>query len=255
MGSYTIAKEKSLSAQAATTLYHEAKAPYSAFSWDNLDLIFQVALLNRDRFPGMQLSGAASPRAYMKRWVKNYVDAVTNPPSSRIAAGKSSCTDPAIGVIVQATQNWDPSAVKTGEAIHNLFMSAENIQGKLLEEYIAWKVRPYGFLWCEGNVLLAVDFFNTNGSFLLQVKNKSNTENSSSSTIRAGTPIQKWYRLGTKTHAGKRLPTFKWSALNQIIGQHRTEGAHLPEPAMGEEDYRAFLVRAAQVNSQLISPL
>lgn len=47
---------------------------------------------------------------------------------------------------------------------HNLFMSAENIQGNLLEEYIASKVHPYGFLWCDGNIVRAVDFCNTDGS-------------------------------------------------------------------------------------------
>ena len=100
-------------------------------------------------------------------------------------------------------------------------MSAENIQGNLLEEYIAQKVRPYGFIWCEGNVLRAIDFCNTDGSLFLQIKNKSNTENSSSSNIREGTSIEKWYRLGTRTQAGKRLPDYKWHILNNFINQNR----------------------------------
>lgn len=255
MGSYTIADDKQLTAQIITEYYTSAKASYRSFSWRDLDVIFGVALKNRDRFPGINLSGVVSPRAYIERWVKNYVEAVNNPPSLRTATPKSACTDPAIRVIVQATQGTDVSVAEAGEKNHNLFMSAENIQGNLLEEYIASKVRPYGFLWCEGNVLRAVDFCNTDGSLFLQIKNKSNTENSSSSNIRAGTPIEKWFRLGTQIRAGVRLPKFKWTDLNRIISQHRTEGAALPNPAMSEDDYQVFLSRVAKANPHLISDL
>ena len=59
----------------------------------------------------------------------------------------------------------------------------------LLEEYISISVRPYSWIWCNGNVLRAIDFCSSDGSILLQIKNKSNTENSSSSSIRTGTNI------------------------------------------------------------------
>ena len=255
MKSYTIADDNQLTAQIIIEDYTNAKASYRGFSWRDLDVIFRVALKNRDRFPSINLSGAISPRAYIERWVKNYVEAVNNPPSRRTATPKSTCNDPAIRVIVQATQGTDVSAAEAGEKNHNLFMSAENIQGNLLEEYIASKVRSYGFLWCEGNVLRSVDFCNTDGSLFLQIKNKSNTENSSSSNIRAGTLIEKWFRLGTQTRAGVRLPRFKWTDLNQIISQHRTEGAALPVPTMSEDDYQVFLYRVAKVNPRLISDL
>lgn len=255
MGSYTIADNNQLTAQIITEYYTNTKASYRDFSWRDLDVIFGVALKNRDRFPAIPLSGAVSPCAYIERWVSNYVEAVNNPPSQRTATPKSACTDPAIRVIVQATQRIDVSAAESGEKNHNLFMSAENIQGNLLEEYIASKVRPYGFLWCEGNTLRAVDFCNSDGSLFLQIKNKSNTENSSSSNIRAGTPIKKWFRLGTRIRAGVRLPKFKWEDLNQIVSQHRTEGMALPVPAMSEEDYQVFLSRVATENPRLISDL
>ena len=134
-------------------------------------------------------------------------------------------------------------------------MSAENIQGNLLEEYIASKVRPYGFLWCDGNIVRAVDFCNTDGSCMLQIKNKSNTENSSSSNIREGTSIEKWYRLGTRTRNGVKTPDYKWETLNDLINQHKTQGRNLSPCRMSEQDYCRFLVEKATANTCLITSL
>ena len=136
---------------------------------------------------------------------------------------------------------------------HNLFMSAENIQGNLLEEYIASVVRKYGWLWCNGNVLRAVDFCTIDGSALLQIKNKSNTENSSSSAIRTGTTIQKWYRLGTKSRKGVRLPDYKWDNLNSIINTHVF--GHTNDCNMTEDSYNAFLKNVATHNPRIITCL
>lgn len=256
MASYTIANERISDGQ-LQQLYSAAKAGFLFLSvdWTDLDLIFAVALQHRDRFPGINLTGAQSPRLYIDRWVKGYVDAVKNPPSGRTANPKSACTDPAIKVIVQATQGLTERAASQGEIYHNLFMSAENIQGNLLEEYIAKKIRPYGFLWCVGNVLRAIDFCNSDGTFFLQVKNESNTENSSSSNIREGTAIEKWYRLGTRTRGGVKFPDYKWPALNARINANRTENKSSAPCRMSEDDYRAFLMEKASANHGLITHL
>ena len=254
MASYTIANSN-VSDESLRSFYAQAKRRYTLSSWDDLDSIFAVALSNRDRFPGINITGQQTPETYIDRWVKGYVDARNNPPSQRTANPKSACTDPAIQVIVKATQELSDEAATLGETNHNLFMSAENIQGNLLEEYIASKTRAYGFLWCEGNVLRAIDFCNSDGSLLLQIKNKSNTENSSSSTIREGTSIEKWYRLGTHTCNGIKVPDYKWSSLNELINGHRTKGKNLPPCNMTEADYEAFLARKAKANHQLITNL
>ena len=252
MLSYSIC-EFALSNEELTQYYTDAKANYPLENFGDLDLIFSVALANRDRFPSINLTGIRNPRTYLERWVKGYYDAVHNLPSTRIATPKTACTDPAIRVIVQATQGLSEQEAETGEVNHNLFMSAENIQGNLLEEYIALKTRAYGFLWCDGNVLRAVDFCNTTGSLLLQIKNKSNTENSSSSNIREGTTIEKWFRLGTSTRGGVRFPSYRWDRLNTLINQNRTEGFNLPAPTMNELDYQQFLNRIATLNPNLIT--
>ncbi len=82
---------------------------------------------------------------------------------------------------------------------HRQAMAAENIIGHLLERYLAAKVEPYGWIWCAGSTIRAVDFMipnekNPSTWRLLQVKNRDNSENSSSSAIRSGTLIEKWFR-------------------------------------------------------------
>ena len=77
---------------------------------------------------------------YIMRWVNGYCNAMNHLPSTRIMERKSSCTDPAIKVIVKTARGLSESEAEAGEVYHNLFMSAENIQGNLLEEYIASKV-------------------------------------------------------------------------------------------------------------------
>lgn len=252
MASYSIAHE-TINNDQIQEFYNIAKRGFEMDSWDGLDLIFAITLNHRDRFPGISINGQQTPQLYIARWVKSYVDAVSNPPSLRTANPKSACADPAIKVIVKATQDLTEYEATIGETNHNLFMSAENIQGNLLEEYVASKIHSYGFLWCAGNVLRSIDFCNTDGSFFLQVKNKSNTENSSSSNIREGTSIKKWYRLGTRTCNGLKFPDYKWNHLNELINNHKKEGYTLPPCNMSETEYQAFLSQMAGANHGMIT--
>lgn len=82
---------------------------------------------------------------------------------------------------------------------HKLSMGAENIVGDLLERYLAKNMEAVGWVWCSGSLIKGVDFVKAPKSkdanwILLQVKNRDNSENSSSSAIRAGTTIEKWHR-------------------------------------------------------------
>lgn len=137
------------------------------------------------------------------------------------------------------------------EKAHNFFMSAENIQGELLEEYIAENVKNFGWLWCSGNSIRAVDFCKRDGSALLQIKNKNNTENSSSSAIRNGTKIEKWYRLKTRKKNGIPYPSYEWDKLNEIINKGIENGEVVCK--MSEEGYAKFLDRVATENPGIIT--
>lgn len=253
MASYILSKQK-ITNNELIKLYEQAKLQYKKFNWSSLDMIFNIAINNTSLFPPIKLGSDATNKAYIDRWVHNYYDAVNNLPSTRIASPKGTCTDPAIRTIVKATHNLSEKDALDGEINHNLFMSAENIQGNLLEEFISSNILTFGFHWCNGNVLHAIDFCNSNGSLLLQIKNKSNTENSSSSNIRAGTDIKKWYRLGSRTENGTKVPSYKWSTLNNLINQYKTSNLKR-ECNLSEEDYQKFLIKVASKNHNLITSL
>jgi hypothetical protein len=115
---------------------------------------------------------------------------------------------------------------------HQLAMSAENCVGALLERYLDQALRPYGWYWCCGSFVKAVDFIrrDQHGAWLaLQIKNRDNSENSSSSAIRHGTIIQKWFRTFSRTGATN------WPNLPPLM-----QGYNLTE--QGFENYvRAYL--------------
>lgn len=102
--------------------------------------------------------------------------------------------DPAVNVILRAFAGVKES-LETVATHHRRSMAAENLLGELLERYLAERLEPWGWVWCAGNTVRAVDFLYDDLSVALQVKNRSNSENSSSSAIRKGTKIIKWYRV------------------------------------------------------------
>ena len=214
----------------------------------NLNSLFEIAMSNKNLFPNMNLTDKATHEDFIDRWVRGYLEAENNPARNRNASPKGSCNDPAVKAIVQMVTHASDDEVSIQESYHNLFMSAENIQGALLEEYIDSVISEYGWIWCKGNTLHAIDFCTSDGKRLLQIKNKSNSENSSSNNIRAGTSIKKWYRLGTKTKDGKKIPNYKWEVLNEII--YITSG----KPCnLSESGYIKYIGHVATNNSSLIT--
>jgi len=115
-------------------------------------------------------------------------------------------------------------------------MSAENIQGLLLEEFLAEHLADYGWYCCWGDSVRHVDFCNIDGS-LLQIKNRSNSENSSSSRVRINQPIEKWYRVDAKTGV------YKWSHLNKKYETDR----------FSEENFIVFVQRVLARNSAALA--
>jgi hypothetical protein len=110
--------------------------------------------------------------------------------------------DSVVSLILEKYFDVEPTRLKEIEFEHALSMSAENIVGYLLESYIAHEAEPRGWGWCTGSFVTAIDFVTPlgNGSWsALQIKNRSNTENSSSNKVRKGTQISHWYR----THSNK----------------------------------------------------
>lgn len=106
---------------------------------------------------------------------------------------------------------------------HLLSMGAENLVGDLLERYLASVMEPNGWYWCSGSMVKAVDFIkppkDSAGTWrLLQVKNRDNSENSSSSAIRVGTDIEKWHRTFSRKE-GSNWDAFPDASLRRGLSE------------------------------------
>ena len=105
--------------------------------------------------------------------------------------------DDVVSMIMEEAYDINCSDRQSNKDIHSKAMSAENCVGQLLEKYIDSVTCSSGWVWVAGDLIKAVDFiFAENNSWkLLQIKNRSNSENSSSKAIRDGTKIEKWCRI------------------------------------------------------------
>lgn len=201
-----------------------------------LEIIFRFCLSNRKLFPRKNIGGVDRERRYISNWCSSYLNFKSQ--STRPWHSDNGEMDPALAKFLEGYGNMDTETTLRSWYYHNLWMSAENIQGGLLEEYIASRIESLGWVWCRGSIVRAVDFINEDCSVLLQVKNKYNTENSSSSAIRIGTPIKKWFRIPRQTRFGDD-DRMNWDELNQLVWQGGNRCAY---PAMSEKDYEQFLV-------------
>ena len=113
--------------------------------------------------------------------------------------------DEAVSIVIRAVYGYTAAEAERIKAEHQHAMSAENIVGSLLERYIASVMEAHGWVWCAGDFVKAVDFVKQKadnaGWQAVQVKNRNNTENSSSAAIRQGTDIEKWFRSFAKKQA------------------------------------------------------
>lgn len=196
----------------------------------------------------LELEPTSFLQSYFESWVKKYANAWKTLPSERQASPKGAATDPALLKMVETRAHSEQSAVEWA-TIHNLFMSAENVGGNLLEEYIYTKVKDYDWIWCRGEVLTAVDFCNKKCTCFIQVKNKSNTENSSGKGFREDHHAAKWYRMEAARRDGK-IAT-RWTDLITIIKEGTTKT--VPKDLMNENSYLQFVKEAAEKNPNLIT--
>lgn len=119
-----------------------------------------------------------------------------------VPAGPTTVPDAMVDVVMQEVYGYSLQHCAKISVTHQHAMSAENCVGALLERYIDSVLRPHGWGWCCGSLVRAVDFIyrRPDGRWIaLQIKNRDNSENSSSSAIRAGTEIQKWFRTFSRT--------------------------------------------------------
>lgn len=217
-----------------------------------LTTLFDLNMSNKDLFPNINLGKTENNwQKYIIAWINKYLTANSNPPSSKRSLPSTSPYDPAINTLVGHTLNLQAAQLTSIELAHKLSMQAENIIGGLLEEYISTNIRQSGWIWCKGETVRSVDFYNPNTNCLLQIKNKFNTENSSSSAIRNNTSIKKWNRIGKRTVNGQVFADFKWPELNNIIFSN----TNLNIPILSEEGFQQFLINVIAKNPELLYKL
>ncbi|MGE8690794.1 MAG: SinI family restriction endonuclease [Achromobacter sp.] len=117
----------------------------------------------------------------------------------RVPSPPATVPDEMVSVILGSYFNIAENELDRVKREHQLSMGAENLVGELLERYLAGIMEPRGWIWCSGSIVKAVDFIKPPQDASecwrsLQVKNRDNSENSSSSAIRVGTTIEKWFR-------------------------------------------------------------
>jgi hypothetical protein len=111
--------------------------------------------------------------------------------------------DEMVSIVMQVAYGYTTIETERIKKEHQHSMCAENCVGALLERYLNSVLHNSGWVWCCGDFIKAVDFIfkKPDGWEALQIKNRDNSENSSSSAIRNNTSIQKWFRTFSRTGA------------------------------------------------------
>jgi len=168
---------------------------------DFLEFAYEYpVVLNRKG--GIKLSEVSTPEE-TERYLSGLLTSYFGRKARAITLGEvQTVADPAVDTVLEAFGTIPKNQLPLYSQYHRLSMAAENKIGGLLEEYLAEHLEPKGWFWCCGNIIKGVDFFRAGRPVtLLQVKNRDNSENSSSEKIREllrkeGCPvdIQKWHR-------------------------------------------------------------
>ena len=180
----------------------------------------------------------------LEKWVNSFKDAYENRISVRQSKISDTKPDKAVNKILTTVlpqlQEEDVACIVNA---HRLAMSAENILGVLLEEYIFTRLqemekkmkKKWALAW--GTTIKTVDFCSSNGD-LLQIKNRSNSENSSSKAFREERGLQAWFRTDAKT--GEH----NWPELCSLLG--------CSKKALSEEGFQKFIENTLKANPKAL---
>lgn len=160
-------------------------------------------------FPGMYKSRKKnSATKGSADWQIEITERISNAMGRPVAVPEArTIPDPIVWLILETKYELEPSRKSQVEQEHQMAMNAENIVGNLLEEYIHSVGRSFGWVKCFGETVEATDFLKKGaGKWLLyQIKNRDNSENSSSKKARKvvkdreGLEIEMWFRCKART--------------------------------------------------------
>lgn len=163
--------------------------------------VIKLLVMNPDAASKMR--GKNSPAVGTEAYIQAQAISFSSSRTPRAPEPPATIPDQMASFILKNYFNVPEENLERAKNEHLLSMGAENLVGELLERYLASVMEPRGWIWCSGSIVKAVDFIkppeNPDGTWqLLQVKNRDNSENSSSSAIRNGTHIAKWFRTFSK---------------------------------------------------------
>lgn len=177
-----------------------------------ISAVFNAVASDPERAPGNIGGKFDDERSLIRKWILKYQSGIEGRSSVRKSNLPGTIADPIIEEIIGARlADLTGSDLNKITYAHRLAMSAENILGLILEEYLADNLAEFGWHCAWGETVKSVDFVHEDGQ-LLQIKNRSNSENSSSSAIRTGTKIEKWFRIKADKIE------YMWESLNKICG-------------------------------------
>jgi len=206
--------------------------------WDErLERLLRFSARNPAAFPtprGKKLiaSPAEVEDSYLKKYMGRYYRE-----RGRAVVLKDVKTkrDPAVDEVLKAFKKVPSEKLDYIGDAHRMSMQAENIVGKLLEAYLARLLESKAWIWCCGETMRSVDFIKDEEGEevrLLQIKNRDNSENSSSAAIREGTKIEKWYRSNSRTGETR------WDKLQEFVDAQEAERCT-------EEGFYKFVIEVA----------
>lgn len=147
----------------------------------------------------------------------------------------STVPDEIVSVIMQEFYGYSQQDSQRIQIEHQQSMCAENCVGNLLERYLNSVLKNYNWYWCCGDFVQAIDFLSRSDSgewIALQIKNRDNSENSSSSAIRNNTTIQKWFRSFSKNTKRGRSSFTNWENLPSLMQGY----------GLSEQNFREFVI-------------
>lgn len=183
--------------------------------------LIKLLAMNPDAASSMRGKNSPAPgtEAYIRAQAANFASAR----SPRAPEPPATIPDEMVSVILGNYFNVPTANLERAKQEHLLSMGAENLVGELLERYLASVMEPRGWIWCSGSTVKAVDLIKPpsapGGKWkLLQVKNRDNSENSSSSAIRNGTDIEKWFRTFSKK-VGSNWGAFPDAEIRPLVSE------------------------------------
>lgn len=130
----------------------------------SLDILLSCLHKNKTFAPSIKGQDADS---VITKWVNKYLAAFNNRISKRVSNVPGTIADPVIDIIIKSKlgslSELDLQKIKSA---HRLSMSAENILGLLLEEFLARELIKYDWHCCWGETIRSVDFCHRDGSLL-----------------------------------------------------------------------------------------